>query len=71
MIMKKFQGGAYKMSVNHEKQMNLDLFSKDKDIIYQIKKSREDRINGRMYDRKQGLDYLQRKIKNFERGQNL
>lgn len=59
------------MSVNHEKQMNLDLFSKDKDIIYQIKKSREDRINGRMYDRKQGLDYLQKKIKNFERGQNL
>lgn len=47
-------------------QMNLDHLSEDKGIIYQVQQSREDRTNGRIYDQKQGLDFLQRKIKDFE-----
>jgi len=52
-------------------QMNLDHLSEDKEIIYQVQQSREDRTNGRIYDQKQGLDYLQRKIKEFESEQDL
>lgn len=52
-------------------QMNLDHLSEEKGIIYQVKQSREDRINGRIYDQKEGLDYLQRKIKEFESEQDL
>ena len=52
-------------------QMNLDNLSEDEGIIYQIQHSREDRKNGRIYDRKQGLDYLQRKIKEFESEHDL
>ena len=51
--------------------MNLDHLSEDKEIIYQVQQSREDRTNGRIYDQKQGLDYLQRKIKEFESEQDL
>lgn len=44
-------------------QMDLDLFSKDKERIRQVQKSREDRENGRIYDQEQGLKYLQHKIR--------
>ncbi|WP_373893304.1 hypothetical protein ACUL41_06110 [Virgibacillus natechei] len=52
-------------------QMDLDLFSKDKELIRQVEKSRDDRANGRIYDEEQGLTYLQNKIKEFESEQNL
>lgn len=52
-------------------QIDLDHFSEDKELIRQVEKSREDRINGRMYDQEQGLKYLQTKIKGFENEQNL
>ncbi|WP_164670196.1 hypothetical protein [Virgibacillus doumboii] len=52
-------------------QMDLDLFSIDKELIQQVQKSREDRENGRIYDQEQGLKYLQHKIREFESEQNL
>lgn len=52
-------------------QMNVDHFIEDEGIIYQVQQSREDRINGRIYDQKQGLDYLQRKNKAFENEQDF
>lgn len=52
-------------------QMDLDQFSTDKKIIQQVQQSREDRKNGHIYGKEQGLDYLQRKIKEFESEQNL
>ena len=52
-------------------QMNLNHLSEDKEIIYQVQQSREDRANGRIYDKEQGLDYLQRKFKEFESEQDL
>ncbi|MBT2217306.1 hypothetical protein F3157_13970 [Virgibacillus dakarensis] len=52
-------------------QMDLELFSKDKELIRQVQKSREDRANGRIYDQEKGLKYLKNKIKEFESEQNL
>lgn len=52
-------------------QIDSILFSEDKELIRQVQESREDRINGRIYDQEQGLKYLQRKIKEFESEQNL
>lgn len=52
-------------------KMDLDLFSKDKELIRQVEQSREDRANGRIYDHEQGLKYLQNKIREFESEQNL
>ncbi|CQR47538.1 hypothetical protein BN1058_01862 [Paraliobacillus sp. PM-2] len=52
-------------------QMDLDLFSKDKELIQQVQKSREDRENGRIYGQEQGLKYLQHKIREFESEQNF
>ena len=52
-------------------QMDLDLFSKDKELIQQVQKSREDRERGRIYDQEQGLKYPQHKIREFESEQNL
>src|SRR5699024_7276161 len=58
------------LNMNREKetmeQMNLDHLSEDKRIIYQVQQSRKDRTTGRIYDQKQGLDYLQRKIKELK-----
>lgn len=51
------------LNLKREKESNdeidLDLFSEDSELIRQIKKSREDRENGRIYNQKQGLKYLQ------------
>lgn len=52
-------------------QMDLEPFTKDKELIRQVQKSREDRKNGRIYDQEQGLKYLQHKIREFESEQNL
>lgn len=52
-------------------QIDFDFFSEDEELIHQVQKSREDRTNGRIYDQKQGLKYLQNKIKEFESEQNL
>ena len=52
-------------------QMNLEHLSEDKGIIFQVQKSRKDRTKGRIYEQEQGLDYLQRKIKEFETEQDL
>ncbi|WP_339252537.1 hypothetical protein NSQ43_01860 [Sporosarcina sp. FSL W8-0480] len=47
-------------------QIDVELLSEDKELIRQMKKSREDRANGRIYDQKQGLNYLRKKITEFE-----
>lgn len=47
-------------------QIDVEFLSEDKELIRQMKKSREDRANGRIYDQKQGLDYLRKKITEFE-----
>jgi len=44
-------------------QMDLDLFSKNKELIRKVQKSRKDRENGRIYDQEQELKYLQHKIR--------
>lgn len=51
--------------------MDVDLFSKDKKLVRQVQKSREDRANGRIYEQEQGLRYLQNQIKEFESQQNF
>ncbi|GGJ88579.1 MULTISPECIES: hypothetical protein [Lentibacillus] len=52
-------------------QFDLDLFTRDKELIRQVQKSQEDRTNGRIYNQEQGLKYLQSKIREFESEQNL
>lgn len=52
-------------------QLDVELLSEDKGMIRQIRKSRDDRANGRVYDQKQGLNYLRNKITEFESEQNL
>lgn len=52
-------------------QVNVESLSKDEDLINQVQKSREDRRNGRIYSKEQGLEYLRCKVEEFERGQNL
>ncbi|SFE28289.1 hypothetical protein SAMN05216238_1128 [Lentibacillus persicus] len=43
-------------------QSDLDLFTRDKELIRQVQKSQEDRTSGRIYNQEQGLKYLQNKI---------
>ena len=45
--------------------------AEDKDVIRQIKASREDRKAGRILNQENGLDYLRDRIQEFEREQNL
>lgn len=52
-------------------QIDIELLSEDKELIRQMKRSRVDRANDRIYDQKQGLDYLRNKITEFESEQNL
>ncbi|GGP16412.1 hypothetical protein [Oceanobacillus neutriphilus] len=52
-------------------QLDLDLLSKDKELIRQVQKSQEDHTYGRIYNKEQGLRYLQNKISEFESEQNL
>lgn len=65
--------GYLNMKRERETINKIDLapISEDKELIRQIQKSREDRINGRIYDQNQGLEYLRNKIKEFESEQNL
>jgi hypothetical protein len=44
-------------------EMEVEYLSKDEELIRQVKKSREDRRNGRIYSKEQGLEYLR---KSFE-----
>lgn len=53
------------------KQTNSDHLSNEKEIIYQVHRSRENRTSRRIYNQKEGLDYLQRKIKKSEIEQEL
>jgi len=48
-------------------QIDFDSFFNDKELINQVQKSREERTNGLIYDQKQGLKYLQKKTKEFEK----
>lgn len=43
--------------------MNVNLLSKDKTLTRQVLSNQEDRENGRIYNKEQGLKYLQHKIK--------
>lgn len=47
-------------------QMNLNHLFWDEEIFYQVQESRKDRTNGRVYDKKQGLDYLQKKSRRLK-----
>ncbi|SFP33202.1 hypothetical protein [Salibacterium halotolerans] len=51
--------------------LNADFLSKDENLIEQINLSQLDRQAGRVYEKEEGLDYLRKKVKDFERGQNL
>jgi hypothetical protein len=44
-------------------EMEVEYLAKDKELISQVQKSREDRRNGRIYSKEQGLEYLR---KSFE-----
>lgn len=57
-----------KKAIHHT---DLEHLSKDRELIKQVQKSREDRKNERIYDQEQGLKYLQHKIREFESEQNL
>lgn len=62
---------GYLRMKREREDLNVDLFADDKELIDQIKKSREERKNGCIYDKETGLKYLHSKIEDFEHGQNL
>ncbi|WP_053362492.1 hypothetical protein [Bacillus sp. FJAT-27251] len=39
-------------------EMEVDYLAKDEKLLNQVKKSREDRKSGRIYNKEQGLDFL-------------
>ena len=39
-------------------ELEVEYLAKDEELIRQVQKSREDRRNGRIYSKKQGLEYL-------------
>lgn len=52
-------------------QLDVGVLSQDKELIRQIQNSREDRENGRIYGQEPGLEYLRKKVEEFERGQSI
>lgn len=52
-------------------QEDLSFLEEDLDLIQQVQQSREDRKQGRIYEKEAGLEYLQAKVKEFEHGQNI
>jgi hypothetical protein len=65
--------GYLNMKRDRETAQNIDInsLSEDIDLIRQVQKSRDDRLNGRTYKQQDGLEYLQKKVDEFEHGQNL
>lgn len=45
----------------HEQE--IEYLAKDEEVVRQVQKSREDRRNGRIYSKEQGLKYLRRRFK--------
>ena len=39
-------------------ELEVEYLAKDEELIRQVQKSREDRRNGRIYSKEQGLEYL-------------
>lgn len=52
-------------------QLDIELLSRDENLIRQVNQSRMDRQAGRIYEKETGLDYLRAKVEEFEREQNL
>jgi hypothetical protein len=52
-------------------QLDVEVLSQDKELIRQIQNSREDRENGRIYAQELGLEYLRKKVEEFENGQSI
>lgn len=52
-------------------QIEVDSLIEDMDLVRQIQKSQEDRRSGRIYTGEHGLEYLRRKVEEFENGQSL
>ncbi|WP_404451373.1 hypothetical protein LG329_13650 [Virgibacillus necropolis] len=52
-------------------QLDVEALTKDKNLVDQVQKSREDRKNNLMYSKESGLEYLRSMVKEFEREQNL
>ncbi|XJZ27609.1 hypothetical protein ACF5W4_01795 [Bacillota bacterium Lsc_1132] len=43
-------------------EMEVEYLAKDEELIRQVQKSREDRRNGRIYSKEQGLEYLRKRF---------
>lgn len=52
-------------------QLDVETLSKDEKLIDQIRSSRKDRENNRMYSKESGLEYLRGRVEEFERGKSL
>ena len=52
-------------------QLDVEVLSQDKELIRQIQNSREDRESGRIYGQELGLEYLRKKVEEFEHGQSI
>lgn len=65
--------GYLKMKKEREADqlLNIEELAEDAQFIGQIEKSRKDRELGRIYGKQKGLDYLQKKVEEFEREQNI
>lgn len=52
-------------------QLDVEVLSRDKELIRQIQNSREDRENGRIYGQEPGVEYLHKKVREFDHGQSI
>ena len=43
-------------------EMEVDYLAKDENLIRQVQKSRDDRKNGHIYSKEQGLEYLRKRF---------
>lgn len=51
--------------------LDMRALAEDTNLSNQIEQSRNDRKYGRVYDHQAGIEYLRKKIEEFERGQNV
>ena len=55
------------LNMKREKEIlhetEVEYLAKDEELIFQVQKSREDRRNGRIYNKEQGFEYLRKSFK--------
>ncbi|MCC3359116.1 hypothetical protein [Bacillus sp. REN16] len=44
-------------------ETEVEYLAKDEELIFQVQKSRDDRRNGRIYNKEQGIEYLRESFK--------